>query len=154
MVNFPKLATHITNIAVKLDLSKVFAIIEWPLVIDLLQKYHFPPPFIFLIQHCITSTNISIRYNNTKTPYFHPTRGLRQGDPLSPLLFILYIQGLSAIISDSLVNNRWKPIILKHQPLVITYLAFTDDLILFWNGTNEWLQELLNELQNFSTTLS
>lgn len=69
---------------------------------------------------------------NLPPPYFQPSRGLRQGDPLFLLLFILCIQDLSAMINQSLQNNIWKPLILKQQPLNITHFTFAYDIILFF----------------------
>lgn len=58
----------------------------------------FHPFFKHLIYQCISNTSIAIRFNQTKTSYFYPSRGLCQGDPFSSLLFLLSIQGLTALI--------------------------------------------------------
>lgn len=72
-------------IFLKLDLSKAFVRIEWHLVTYLLKRMNFPDYVINLINIVISITHISIKFNNTKTSYFNPFRGLQQGDPLSPL---------------------------------------------------------------------
>lgn len=122
---------HRANIAIKLDLSKAFDRVEWNFLITIMQKLKFPNHLISLIHHCLISTQIAVRFNQQKTSYFSPPCGLRQGDPLSPLLFILCIQGLSMLLNESLFSERWQPIFIKKNPLSITYRTFADDIILF-----------------------
>lgn len=67
--------THRQNIALKIDLSKVFDKIEWPYLFPIVQKLNPPPsPNFHLIHQCLITSKIYIRYNHTKTPYFNPTR--------------------------------------------------------------------------------
>lgn len=93
-------------IALKLDLSKAIDRVEWNLVLYLLRRMSFPPHLIHIINHCIATSHIAIKFNNTKTPYFKPTRGLWQGDPLSPLLFILCTESFSALIHKVMDENN------------------------------------------------
>lgn len=62
---------HTSNIAMKLDLTKAFDPIEWSYILMLLHKYQFPISFINFVHQFLTIIQISIRYNNTRTPYFH-----------------------------------------------------------------------------------
>lgn len=131
ILNSPKTTNNTLNLAIKLDLSKAFDRVEWDFLLLTLHKFHFPPHIIGLIHKCLATNKIAIRYNKTKVPHFHPTRGLRQGDPLSPLLFLISVQVLIAMLHDSLHNHRWAPIIFKDNILNITDLAFADDIVLF-----------------------
>lgn len=109
----------------------------------------FPPLFKHLIYQCISSTSIAVRFNQTKTSYFHPGRGLKQRDPLSPLLFLLCIQGLTALIQHSLNSSKCQTLTLKNQNINITYLDFSEDIILFCKGNDSGLSKTLNVLKNF-----
>ena len=70
--------------------------------------------------------------------FFTASRGIRQGCPLSPLLFILVIEGLILLIDDACRNGLIKGIKISHQ-LSLTHLLFVDDVILYGFGTcEEW----------------
>lgn len=66
---------------------------------------HFPEFFISLIQKCISISQIAIRFNQQITSYFKTTRGLSQGDSLSPLLFIISMQAFSTLIESGIEDN-------------------------------------------------
>jgi hypothetical protein len=82
---------------------------------------------------CVTSTNFDVLINGKPTSFFKSSRGLRQGCHLSPLLFLLVIEGLSRIIQERIQDKK-----LEGVPVVrginITHLLFVDDVILFGIG--------------------
>ena len=59
---------------------------------------------------CVTSTRISILFNGGALEPFKPSRGLRQGDPISPYLFILCMEFLGHLIEEKCVNGDWVPL--------------------------------------------
>jgi len=87
---------------------------------------------------CVESANFVVLINGTPSKFFQVSRGIRQGFPLSPLLFILIIEGLSLLISNAL--NMGDIYGIKVAPsLYLTHLIFVDDAILFGMGTvEEW----------------
>ena len=85
---------------------------------------------------CITSANFAILINGSPSGFFTPSRGIRQGCPLSPLLFILVIEGLSLLINDAKRCGRIKGIKISAS-LTLTHLLFVDDVVLFGLGTFE-----------------
>ena len=83
---------------------------------------------------CLTSANFVVLINGTPSSFFIASKGIRQGCPLSPLLFILVIEGISLLINDARVKGLIKGI--KIFPtLAVTHLLFVDDVILLGTGT-------------------
>ena len=88
--------------ALKIDLEKAFDRLEWSFVREVLVHFNFPPTLIALIMDCISSSTISILFNGGKLDPFTPSRGIRQGDPISPYIFILCLEYLGLLIHDKI----------------------------------------------------
>lgn len=84
--------------------------------------------------------------------YLKPTRGLRQDDPLSTLLFILFIQGLTNLIDQCIQPSHWKPLTINRKTFKISHLTFADDILLFGQGTSDSIDVIHSVLNLYSTT--
>ena len=120
----------------KLDLSKDFDKVNWSFLRLLLLQIGVPLVGVNWIMGCLSSANFALLVNGTSSSFFPASRGIRQGCPLSPLLFIVVIEGLSLLIEDARNNRRIKGISISPQ-LSLTHLLFVDDVILFGSGTIE-----------------
>ena len=98
---------------------------------------------------CVSSTSISILVNGGKLDSFAPSRGIRQGDPLSPYLFILCMEYLGYLIEEKCIDGSWSPIKASRRNVGISHLIFTDDLILFTEINDEACEAISNVLQTF-----
>lgn len=74
IVNTSPTIQHLCNIAIKLDITKAFDRVKWSFILFLLQNFEFPSSFINLIHNCLSTTQIAIRFNQSKTNYFKPSR--------------------------------------------------------------------------------
>ncbi|XP_039057386.1 uncharacterized protein LOC120200684 [Hibiscus syriacus] len=139
--------------AIKVDLEKAFDCLQWEFIQDSLTEAGFPPCTIRLIMHCITSTSMQIQWNGEKSSAFQPERGIRQGDPLSPYLFILAMERLGHSIRKCVEEGDWKGYSFSRQGLSINHLFFADDLMLYAKADlhhEEIIEKTLKEFGYFS----
>lgn len=116
-----------------LDIRKAYDNVSWKFLLDLLAQLGFPLAMIGWIRECITTTTFSISLNGKLHGFFNCKRGLRQGDPISPYLFVLDMEYLSRSIKNATTNPSFKfhP---KCKQIGLTDLSFADDIILFARG--------------------
>lgn len=99
----------------------------------------------------VSSCSLSILWNGEALPAFAPSRGLRQGDPLSPYLFILAMEKLACYIQSSVNKRLWIPTSISRNGFDVSHLFFADDLMLFAEATTGQLREVLKCLEDFSS---
>ncbi|XP_071718103.1 uncharacterized protein [Rutidosis leptorrhynchoides] len=113
----------------------------------------FGSKWISFIRACLYSSSISILINGSPTKEFVPERGIRQGDPISPFLFIIVAEGLNILVKRALSNGHLQGLKIGHDNLVITHLQYADDTIFFgeWNKRNaKYISKLLKCFENIS----
>ncbi|GLU09456.1 hypothetical protein SLE2022_263180 [Rubroshorea leprosula] len=98
----------------------------------------------------VTSLQLSILWNGEELPYFQPQRGLRQGDPLFPYLFIMVMEKLSHMILSRVQSRSWKPFHISRGGLALSHLFFADDLMLFCESSHSQLEVVMTCLSEFS----
>lgn len=97
----------------------------------MLQVFHIPPKLIKVIMSCVSSTNNSILFNGGTLEAFAISREIRQGDSLSPYLFISYMEYLGYLIDKECANGNWTPMKVSRLNVGVSHLFFANDLILF-----------------------
>ncbi|XP_026417308.1 uncharacterized protein LOC113312787 [Papaver somniferum] len=138
------------SMALKLDLSKAFDRLEWSFILGMLKKLGFPEKFCKYIEQCIPTTKISILLNGSPTSAYNPTRGLRQGDPLSPYLFIIAMDYLSRLLVNDASNHAISGVKAARNAHAITHLLFADDILIFTKADRHNVTGILNTLNQFS----
>ncbi|XP_034211169.1 uncharacterized protein LOC117624139 [Prunus dulcis] len=122
-------------IAWKIDLSKAYDRLNWGFIMTVLKEVGFPENLIQLIIHCVSSVTYQVCVNGELTETFTPKNGIRQGDPLSPYLFVLCMEKFSHLIVEAVKNFNWKPVKSSQGGPFVSHLFFADDLILFAEAT-------------------
>ncbi|GLT61796.1 hypothetical protein SLA2020_344780 [Shorea laevis] len=125
------------DMIIKLDLEKTYDCLEWSFIREALVFFNFPAKTISLIMSCIFSRNISILVNGDKIEPFSPSRGIRQGDPLSPYIFILCLEFLSIKIFADMASGLWKGSKAGKSGPILSQLFFADDLIFVGKASRE-----------------
>ena len=88
----------------KLDMMKAYDRVEWSYLEAIMLKLGFGRLWVSKIMRCITSVSFSVLFNGQRLQEFKPTRGIRQGDPISPYLFLLCAEGLSCVLKGEGAN--------------------------------------------------
>lgn len=102
--------------------------------------------------NCTTSNSLSLKWNNERLESFAPKRGLRQGDPMSPYLFVLYMEKLALIIQEKIEDKKWLPVKVSRIGPAISHLFFVDDCLIFTHAKSSQVKLVEEALKHFCTT--
>ena len=102
-----------------------------------------------MIMSCISSSNVIVLFNGGALEEFHPTRGIRQGDPLSPYLFIMCMVILGFMIKFKSDSKLWDPVKASRGGLAFSHLFFVDNLILFGKANKKSYISIKEALDSF-----
>ena len=133
----------------KLDLEKAYDRIRWDFLEETLEAAGFSETWRGRIMACVTNPGMSLLFNGEKTDSFMPARGLRQGDPLSPYLFVLCLERLCHQIEVAVGRKEWKPIGLSQRGPKLSHVCFADDLILFAEASVAQVRVIRKVLETF-----
>lgn len=117
--------------AVKTDMSKAYDRIEWNFLRAVLTRFGFHDTLISWLMECVSSVSYSFLINGGPQGQVLPSRGLRQGDPLSPYLFILCTEVLSGLCQQALRTGTLPGVKVARNCPPINHLLFADDTMFF-----------------------
>ncbi|WZZ33856.1 hypothetical protein YC2023_017257 [Brassica napus] len=133
----------------KLDLEKAYDRLRWDFLENTLRAAGLSADWVGRIMECVAGPEMSILWNGEKSESFKPSRGLRQGDPLSPYLFVLCMERLCHLIDEAVVEKKWKPISLSRGGPKLSHICFADDLILFAEASVVQVRVIRRVLETF-----
>jgi hypothetical protein len=117
--------------AVNIDMEKAFNKIEWDFLLIIMEKLGFHPKWINWIRICLSTSSFSVLLNGSPFGLFWPSRGLSQGDPISPFLFTLGTEVISRLLHQSLQGYK-----IYRGCLPLNHLLFVDDLVISTHATS------------------
>ncbi|XP_062093919.1 uncharacterized protein LOC133799949 [Humulus lupulus] len=135
--------------AIKIDISKAYDTVDWWFIEDLLTALCFLERFIKWLMTCLKNTSYLLLMNGRVQGIFKGEKGLRQGDPLSPFLFVLIMEYLTQRLQLAALDSsfRYHPMC---KSLNLLSLCFVDDLLLFCKGSMAAVGVLKSALEEFS----
>ena len=134
----------------KVDLRKAFDCVRWDFILSSLRALAIPESYICLIAECLSTASFSVSVNGASGGFFKSTKGIRQGDLLSPYLFVLAMEYLSRLLL-----SRYEVGSIGYHPgtdqLKISHLMFADDVMVFFDGTSNSLHGIAECLDDFAS---
>ena len=129
--------------ALKIDIQKAYDSVDWGYLKKVLVAMNFHPSMVNWLMCCVTTPSYSISLNGYLEGFFNGAKGLRQGDPISPYLFILIMEAFSNLLDaqGEMPNFTFHP---KCKDLKLSHVIFADDLFVLC-GANIGSLELIKE---------
>ncbi|KAK0579380.1 hypothetical protein LWI29_025445 [Acer saccharum] len=131
-------------------MSKAYDRVEWAFLAKMMSRLGFSNSWVERMMNCISSVSFSFLVNGAICGTVKPTRGLRQGDPLSPYLFLLCAEGLSCAINSAVVQRSLSGFVCRKPGSIISHLFFADDSLLFSSATVEECRMVRRILDEYS----
>ncbi|KAJ0918826.1 putative RNA-directed DNA polymerase [Helianthus annuus] len=122
----------------KVDIHKAYDSLNWNFLQSIMMQMNFPAKWITWIMATLHSSHGSVLVNGSPTMEFNCTRGLRQGDPLSPFLFLLAMEALSGIMKKASSVGLFQGIKCATNGPTLTHLLYADDVVFIgtWSLSN------------------
>eukprot|EP00253_Pinus_taeda_P021717 PITA_21717 len=134
---------------IKLDLSKAYDRLSWKYLETILKAFGFCDRWVNWVLSMISTPNFSILLNGVPTTTFNATRGLRQGDPLSPFLFIIAAEGLGKYFKKELRERKIQGLRLWGNQTTVTHQQFVDDIMIYCKETLKEVKRIKKILEIF-----
>ncbi|XP_026458603.1 uncharacterized protein LOC113359140 [Papaver somniferum] len=138
------------HFALKVDMEKAYDRDSWSFLGDMLKIMGVSGIAHSLIMTCVSTASFSINLNGSPQGLFRSERGIRQGYPLSPTLFIICSQGLSLLIIQAEIQGLYQGYKLNRWAPNINHLMFADDLFFFGENTRTNVRNLMKLLDDYA----
>ncbi|XP_074323028.1 uncharacterized protein LOC141659976 [Apium graveolens] len=139
------------EVALKLDISKAYDRVRWDYLKNRMKDMGFSERWVKWIMLCVRSVSYMVNFNGQLVGPIIPRRGLRQGDPLSPYLFLFCVEGLSHLINNAVEGGSITGSQIAANAPKTTHLLFADDSFLFFKATEGEAVEVRNLLNKYES---
>lgn len=135
----------------KLDVSKAYDRLEWSFLEAMMAKYGFDSVWVHRVMTCIKTVSYSFIHEGEVFGNVQPQRGIRQGDPISPYLYILCAEGLSSMIKRNEDVGLIHGCKIARGAPAVSHLLFADDCYLFFKATEVEASNVKNVLLRYES---
>lgn len=117
------------GLCLKVDYEKTYNSVRWDFLFDMLRTLGFHENWVNWIKGCLESASVSVLVNGSPTTKFKTSRGLRQGDPLAPFLFIIVVEGLARLVRQAIKRKMLEGVKVGRSEVEVCILQFADDTL-------------------------
>lgn len=135
----------------QLDLQKAYDMVDWTALETIMKELDLPGKFITWIMNIVTTVSYVFNINGEISNDMFARRGIRQGDPISPLLFVFIMEYFNRLMEQLQLNPNFNHHA-KYEKLGITHLTFADDVLLFCRGDTVSMEMMIKTVTEFSNT--
>ncbi|XP_062145265.1 secreted RxLR effector protein 78-like [Alnus glutinosa] len=123
----------------KLDMSKAYDRVEWIFLEAVMHRLGFEAQWVNLVMKCIRTVTYAVLVNGKLVGNIRPSSGIRQGDPISPYLFLLCVEALSALLNRAKRKGAITGVPTSFKGPQLNHLLFANDSMLFCKANSvEW----------------
>ncbi|KAH0765964.1 hypothetical protein KY285_001835 [Solanum tuberosum] len=143
------------SVMCKLDIEKAYDHVNWNFLMSILRQMGFGEKWLGWINFCITTVKFSVLVNGEPVGFFPSGRDLRQGNPLSPFLFVLAMEGFDSMMRRAIQHKRINGFQIggvRGQYKEICHLLYADDTVIFCEPTEEQISHIRLLLLFFEST--
>lgn len=148
-----KASGRVGEVALKIDISKAYDRMDWGYMKSVMLKMCFDARWVNWMMMCLNSVAYTVLINGEGVGPIKPGRGLRQEDPPSPYLFIICVEGLTALLKRPEVMGEIHEVKVCRGAPLLTHLLFSDDYFLFCRAEEREslvLHDILNTYEKAS----
>jgi hypothetical protein len=135
--------------ALKLDMKKAYDQVEWEYLRKIMLKLGFHHQWVDIIMRLVTTVSFSVLFNGDCLESFRPSQGIRQGDPISPYLFLLVAEGLSCLLKLRIQSSNLSGITVAPSAPMVSHLLFANDSLLFFKANRESADQVMDILHEY-----
>jgi len=137
------------SMAIKVDMAKAYDRVEWLFLKKVMVRLGFRQSWVDMVMACVESATFSFIINGQPQGHIQPSRGLRQGDPISPYLFLLVTEGLIGLLKRAELHHLIQGHRVCRGAPPISHLLFADDSIFFCKASLEQAKEIRSVLKEY-----
>ncbi|KAJ9562034.1 hypothetical protein OSB04_007194 [Centaurea solstitialis] len=133
----------------KVDFEKAYDSVSWEFLLDLLEQMGFGRKWRKWVGTCLKSSRISILVNGSPTEEFSMEKGIRQGDPMAPFLFLVVAKGMHVMVEEAIKKGLFKGLKVGNGGVTLSHLQYADDVVFFGEWGTENIVNLVKLLKCF-----